>query len=286
MDVYDKLQPLTSEYFRQINFNEKIAKKYPNKFMTLIKYDIIKNCDFKHQVLENIDYKKKERFMRKQSQLNCFYLLYEPVLDGTYKDIKEEIINNEELLLDFLIQIIESINIYRKKGFIHTDVNMTNIMYKKYKSTNYNWYIIDYGNITNIKYPDSILDKERIDNDPDYKTYLVSDILSIIEKFCITSNIRNHKINYTLKNYYKIINLFDDDTNDKIIKYIPINEFSKNLILRYKIIIFKILYSKKYAEYYNIEYDNKKQLLKDKLLLCINHSNDDNYDNLLSLLKN
>jgi len=206
--------------------------------------------------------------------------VYEPILDGTYKDIKNEIINNEELLLDFLIQIIESINIYRKKGFIHTDVNMSNIMYKKYKS-NYIWYLIDYGNITNINYPDSLLDKERIENDSDYKKYLVSDIISIIERFCITSNIRDHKTKY-------INELFDDNdnVNDKIIKYIPINDFSKKLTLRYKTIIFKILYPKKYTEYYNIEYDNKKQLLKDKLSLCISHSNDDDYDNLLSLLKN
>jgi len=80
MDVYDKSLPLTSEYFRQIDFDKQIAKKYPNKFMTLIKYDIIDNCDFIHpkteEVLEKADIKRKERFIRKNSQPNCYYLLY------------------------------------------------------------------------------------------------------------------------------------------------------------------------------------------------------------------
>ena len=98
-----------------------------------------------------------------------YYLLYKPVLDGTFKSVQDDVKNNEELLLDFLIQIIESINIYRKLGFIHTDVNITNIMFKKMGDIRYQWYWIDYGNITNNKYPDSLLDIERKEEQPYYK---------------------------------------------------------------------------------------------------------------------
>lgn len=34
-------------------------------------------------------------------------------------------------------------------------------MYQKLND-GYKWYIIDYGNITNIDYPNSLLDEERI----------------------------------------------------------------------------------------------------------------------------
>ena len=51
-------------------------------------------------------------------------------------------------------------------------------------------------------------------------------------------------------------------------------------------LVYKILYPKEYSEYYKFEeYDNKEQVLKDVLLLCIKHSNDETYDNLLTSLK-
>jgi len=106
-------------------------------------HGIIKNCVFTHSktniILQKTDEKRKARFIRKNSQPNCYYLLYKPVLDGTFASIKDEVKNNEELLLDFLIQIIESINIYRKLGFIHTDVSISNIMFKK-NDIGYQWY--------------------------------------------------------------------------------------------------------------------------------------------------
>jgi len=46
----------------------------------------------------------------------------------------------------------------------------------------------------------------------------------------------------------------------------------------------KLLYPKEYSNYFGIEYNNKKQLLKEKILLCVKHSNDKTYDELLNLI--
>jgi predicted Ser/Thr protein kinase len=35
MDVYDENTPLQSEYYRQIDFNDNIAKYHPDKFLIL-----------------------------------------------------------------------------------------------------------------------------------------------------------------------------------------------------------------------------------------------------------
>jgi RIO-like serine/threonine protein kinase len=132
-------------------------------------YFIIKKQLFAMQSMEKANEIRKARFIRKNSQPHCYYLIYKPILDGTFEDINTEIRNDENKLLDFIIQIVNLINIFRKQGFIHTDINHTNFMYKKDRDEKYIWYIIDYGNITNIEYPDSLLDIERINRNPNYK---------------------------------------------------------------------------------------------------------------------
>ena len=80
MDKYDKKKPLTSEYYRQIKFNEDIAIHHPDRFMVLRSHGIIYNCDYKHprheEFMENMDEKRKRRYVRKNSQPNCYYLIY------------------------------------------------------------------------------------------------------------------------------------------------------------------------------------------------------------------
>jgi len=288
MDEYDEKQKFTSEYYRQIDFDNLVAKNNTDKFMVLEGHGIIENCVFSHSKTNEIINKaseiRKARFIRKNNQPNCYYLLYKPVLDGTFKSVKDEIKNNEELLLDFMIQIIESINIYRKLGFIHTDVNPTNIMFKKNKDTKYQWYWIDYGNITNNKYPDSLLDIERKKENPNYKTNMIIDLISIVRGFCMTinHNIANYNpINSQKKDFVNKIKENDKDKYTEITKYLPIEDDKTFFDL-----VFKILYPKEYAKHYNINYDidEKEQLLKDKILLCIKHSNDKTYDELIKNL--
>jgi len=287
MDKYNENNKFESEYYRQIDFNQLVARKYPNKFTVLEDHGIIENCVFTHsktdEVMKFNDEKRKARFIRKNSQSNCYYLLYKPVLDGTFKSVKDEVKNNEELLLDFLIQIIESINIYRKLGFIHTDVNITNIMFKKNGDVRYQWYWIDYGNITNNKYPDSLLDIERKEEQSYYKINMMNDLIGIVQKFCMTSSIANHRSTRIQQiEFIKTIEEKHKDKYDKIIKYLPITEFPTRSLF---VLIFKILFPQEYSNYYEIEYDNMEQIIKNKILLCIKHSNDETYDDLINLIK-
>lgn len=287
MDKYNENNKFESEYYRQIDFNQLVARKYPNKFIVLEDHGIIENCVFSHsktdEVMKSNNEKRKARFIRKNSQSNCYYLLYKPVLDGTFKSVQDEVKNNEELLLDFLIQIIESINIYRKLGFIHTDVNITNIMFKKMGDIRYQWYWIDYGNITNNKYPDSLLDIERKEEQPYYKINMMNDLIGIVQKFCMTSSIAKHRSTKIQQiEFIKTIGEKHKDKYDKIIKYLPITELPTRSLF---ILIFKILFPQEYSNYYEIEYDNMEQIIKNKILLCIKHSNDETYDDLINLIK-
>jgi len=287
MDKYNENNKFESEYYRQIDFNKLVARKYPNKFTVLEDHGIIENCVFSHsktdEVMKSNDEKRKARFIRKNSQSNCYYLLYKPVLDGTFKSVKDEVKNNEELLLDFLIQIIESINIYRKLGFIHTDVNITNIMFKKNGDVRYQWYWIDYGNITNNKYPDSLLDIERKEEQPYYKINMMNDLIGIVQNFCMTSSIVKHRPTRIQQiEFIKTIEEKHKDKYDKIIKYLPITELPTRSLF---VLIFKILFPQEYSNYYEIEYDNMEQIIKNKILLCIKHSNDETYDDLINLIK-
>lgn len=284
MDNYDEKNKFESEYYRQIDFDKLVAKKHPDKFMVLENHGIIENCVFIHsktdEIITKAGDKRKLRFIRKNANPNCYYLLYKPVLDGTFKSVKNLIKNDEELLLDFLIQIIKSINIYRKLGFIHTDVNVSNIMFKK-EDKKFQWYWIDYGNITNNKYPDSLLDIERKEDQPDYKTNMMVDLLRLVQRFCMSSNIAEHNTTgIQKKEFIKELKENHIDKYNKVVKYLPIIEHS--ILNHLFVLVFKILYPHEYSEYYKIEYDNKEQLLKNKILLCIKHLNDKSYDELIN----
>ena len=291
-NIYDHDKPnFESEYDRQIDFDNLVAKNHPDKFMVLEKHGIIKDCVFTHSKTDDVmmraKEKRKNRFIRKNNQPDCYYLLYKPVLDGTFKSVGKEIRTDERLLLDFMTQIISSMNIYRKLGFIHTDVGISNIMFKKINGE-YQWYWIDYGNITNNKYPDSHLDIERKEDVPFYKIDMMIDLISLIVNHCITVNLNIHnpkadeKIEF-MKHMYKN----NRDIHDEIFDHIPqIN--NPDLRQRHERGLFdlicKILYPDVYSIYYKIEYDNKEQILKDQILLCVRHSNDETYDDLLDRL--
>lgn len=294
LDEYDENNNLTSEYYRQVDFDERISSVNPDKFMILKNHGIVLNCDYEHpkrdEVIEKANYTRKQRFLRKNSQTKCYYLLYKPILDGTFNDVKNIIKQNELELCQFILQIVSSINIYRKEGFIHTDFSPDNIMYKL-NDNKYQWYIIDYGNITNNTYPDSLLDLERLEQNPYYKTLLVGDLLNLIEKFGLDDKINKIKSD---KNFNKKIK---KDVNFNHIKsYIPDSIYDMtdgdNYIQWYIKIITKILYPEKYIEYNSDEQNQIENLVimsdftKSFLLECISHSADDNYDELLEKLSN
>jgi hypothetical protein len=162
MDAYDKLKPLTSEYFRQLEF-DKLAKKHPDKFTTLVDHGMIQNCLYVHPNIEGLREKMKgerlDRLNRKNSQPDCYWLLCGPMLDGTLKDVMVDVFADSKKFANFMIQMLKIIDIIRKEGYSQNDFGPSNIMFKKVKS-GYQWYLIDYGNIHNVRFPESLLDKD------------------------------------------------------------------------------------------------------------------------------
>ena len=68
MDKYDKTKPLTSEYYRQIKFNEEIAIHHPDKFMVLRSHGVIYDCKYEHpkhkEFVKNMGKNRKRRYLR------------------------------------------------------------------------------------------------------------------------------------------------------------------------------------------------------------------------------
>ena len=228
MDNYDKSKLFTSIYYRQIDFNENIAINNPNKFLVLKSHGIIYNCEYKHpgwNRLNKMKKKQKKRFLEKNSQSNCYYLLYYPYLDGTFNTIKNIILSNSKLFIDFMYQIIDSINIMRKNGYSQNDISANNIMYKKINDLQYQWYIIDYGNLYNNKYPITKLDNFVKDDNANY----CQDLLMYINQLIFSHTNIINPYSDSVDNYIK-----NNKKYKKILKFIKkkkklYNNFKKNI---------------------------------------------------------
>jgi len=156
-NTFDKKQPLTSEYLRQVHFDTEIAQKHPDNFLTLLDHGIIKNCDFSHATKRDKDY-----HIYKNKQPNCYYLVMSPILDNSLGYLYEDIFKNMQLYKDMLYQILQALQILDNANYQHRDIGNQNMMYKKTKSK-YKWYLIDYGFIWHPSFPHNIGD-DYIDN--------------------------------------------------------------------------------------------------------------------------
>jgi len=288
MDEYDIDKPLQSEYYRQIKFNEDVAIHHPDKFMILKDHGIIENCTYRHPNYDKIMNEFKgislKIFLRKNSQPSCCWSLYSPYLEGSYGSVRTFIYEDPKLFLDFIYQIMVSINIMRKKGYAHGDFNVDNIMFKKNNNT-YQWYCIDYGNICNNTFPIS-----KMDEDNSGRPLYCMDIPMFINYTCIDSNLLFFAKDNGLDTNYLITDLINNAKNEfvysDIIKHIPQikNEKTYNIFFR---MVIMILYPQIYLkcigakkEIYS-KYENK-QLFPELLTYCLNHHNDATYDNILT----
>lgn len=293
MYKYNKDEPLTSEYYRQLKFNKDISIHHPNKFMVVKSHGIIIDCEYKHpnheKFIKNMKGDRLRRYLRKNSQPNCYFLLYAPYLEGSYGDVRLEIHKSRNKFLDFMYQIIESINIMRKKGYSQNDPNAGNIMYKK-KNDKCQWYFIDYGNMCNINFPKSELDKD-IGGRPLYCMDLLIFMRQCINperlEFAKKHELRKQLREFDMKIYFK--NLEKEEVYPEIIKHVPSvkNEKMKNSLVS---MITKILYPqidlkcKEVPEEIYKKYDSN-QLFPELLIYCFKHHNDKTYDGILNKIK-
>ena len=230
----------------------------------------------------------KERFNRKNSQPNCFFLLYYPVLDGSLTSIWEKIFKNKNLFLDFIIQTITSIDILRKKNYSQNDLNPNNLMFKK-KGKKYQWYIIDYGNVIHKDYPQSQLDKDTM-----YLELYGQDLLMFI-RGCVNFNL----FKFIKDNNLKVGPFRDSITNlqkektyyNKILKYIPKPVKKEKFFGVFTYLVAVILFPQIFLKCSGIpksvysKYKNKLPY-PEIFLYCLKHYNDQSYGKIIEKIKN
>ncbi len=158
IDLDNKFSPLTKE----LKFNIKVAKKYPNFFMRLLDYDIVKDCDYKWKATEKDNEINKEL----EKSPYCFRKIY-TLVDGVVCNIRNKI--SAKALKSLIIQFIYTIYIMYSiekiividiascdnVGFIKTNKKYIsiNVNNKTYQIPTYGYLIqiIDYGYISDIE---------------------------------------------------------------------------------------------------------------------------------------
>ena len=258
-----------SSYIRQLLFNDNLAKKYPDRFMTLISSSIINNC--KHKQKNNKE-KRINKFLEiKEKYDKCFILNYKPVLKYTLFDyFKTKNIKPNDKLKIFK-HLFQSIKIMHRYGFIHRDLHLKNIMCDK---DMLKWYIIDYGAIYNDSF-----DKNKNDNKWNLpKNNYEFENMTLIWLF-LDNPIWDfiQKENIVISKFKNIIKYIKNDERfENIQKYIPKNK--SNIINDCIILICATLYYDLYMEslnsnnndiinssffkkYYNLEQSNAQYFL-------------------------
>lgn len=297
MDKYNENNELTSEYYRQLKFNQDIAIHYSDKFLILKDHGIITDCSYKHPTYDRnmikyeqmINLKEKpnerlRRYYRKNSQSNCYWLAYTPYLDGSYGKIQDVIYSDSKLFLNFMYQMIQIINIMRKKGYAQNDPNPDNIMYKKINDNEYQWYIIDYGNMYNKYFPLS-----ELDIDIRGRNLYGLDLVMFVNR-CRSPNLNKFIENYNLELNNALFeeNIKSEPIYLKIKKILPL--FKRKAHADITTTICKILEPHIFFKCHGVakeiyeKYVNN-QLFPDILIYCLKHYNDETYDHILTMIK-
>jgi hypothetical protein len=215
-------------------------------------------------------------------------LLYAPYLEGHFYDINNEIFESDLLFIDFMYQIIDSINIMRKKGYDQNDLGMNNIMFKKNnESHSYQWYIIDYGNMCNKKFPVSQLDK-----DISSRPLCCMDLVSFVDKYScyfLMKYITKHKIKI-IPTHKFIENLQKEQEYDTIVSKVPESAKNKKFTNKFIELITKICYPKLFLKCIDAEvelYENYNVVNQyaDLFIYCLQHYDDESYDSILIRIK-
>lgn len=117
--------------WREIDFAEKFASKYPNQFIQLIDYDIIKDYNFKpirEFTMSKLSVKHKENLIKLDNSRYCIRKIYS-IVDGSLNSIIDKL--SVKKFYSMLIQIIYICHILHEAGYVHNDLHSGNIGYIK-----------------------------------------------------------------------------------------------------------------------------------------------------------
>jgi hypothetical protein len=257
------IKQTNNSHWREIFFANHLNKLYPDQFMKLYEYEIIKNCEHKQKYTIKREFIPKyfrDKFDKLAKSKYCIEKKYE-LIDGTIKDIFYKLNQNEKYSI--IAQLAGIIKILEKHKYLHGDFHSGNMGYiitkKKYvtilghKIPTYGYIVkaIDYGSILHQKFNMTKSEKKE------YKLRINTEFISIINTVMID---RTKFFDYIEKNKIKLDYKKD---KEKIL-----NSQLKDILSRYtsnKDIIFiladilykkdfqKIILGKKYKEYIEVE---------------------------------
>jgi serine/threonine protein kinase len=258
-------ESLEYDIWREIEFSNKMYKKYPNHFMKIYDNWIDKKCthkqDWKKQELklELFDKSAQNYYKKLFDSPYCSIKIYS-LIDLTLKDIYEKLTDKQ--YYDIFIQCLYVMYLCNKSGYlqrdwkmdniglIKTDDKYINIFDSKIKTHGYKVVLLDYGAVIHKKYILSSYEKNIFRNK-------MTDLFFMFDRYKYNM-IFNFK---EFENKYNV-DTFDSCTIDEDInKLLP--KFNKNndVLSQY---IYKIKY---YDKFENQLIGKEIEPIKPKLLL-------------------
>jgi hypothetical protein len=231
------LENTDNHFYRQIYFNNFINTINKNHFITLYKYKINK-CNFTQNLLDFT--KNNPNLLKRYNDLlkskYCIDIIMD-LKDGIIYDILSKLSSNQ--IYSLIIQCIYALHLMHSNGFYHTDINESNIMYKKttlktikifglkIPTFGYLYSIIDYEEVISTKF--KLSDNEILNMSS--RNYKYEDNMKILCR-CIFygSEDRLNIINKIISNDKT---LFNDDWFN--------NHFDNQSLLKYEHIKYYIL---------------------------------------------
>jgi len=237
---------LKSRDWREIEFSINFANKYPEQFIYLYKYDIIKNCKHiqQNEELNYIEHLKKlpleaqKYFIEKNKSNYCVRKIYS-LVDDNLHNIFDTLTKKQ--IYSMIAQISYILYLMKQNGYTHNDLHTQNIgvkkTSKKYLSIlgnkipiiEYQYKAIDFGMVLHKKYKLNKNEKELFEDNKKNEINRLLKKLVTIEK--------NDKIK-------KLINIEDNPMLlKKFIKsddYYLVKDYGINDIDRF--FIYQILY--------------------------------------------
>lgn len=237
-----KIQKYTdlSDYERQIMFN-KFAKKYKDRFMTLLTHGVIDNLHLQ----------------------DSYYLVYQPVLKDTFTSIRSKLTEKEQLQMFYTI--IELIDKMRKHGWVHRDIHGKNIMRLSDK-----WYIVDYGSVTMMKWSSDLSKKNSTD---EIKKYFVNDLYNFILKtFFFHPPIKRGS------NFESIVEKMKKTDKYKTVEKLLIHEQNKDDVIY---LLFGYIFPDEFIKLHNLTTKHFLPKFRKLLVYCLIHVFDESYRKIL-----
>jgi len=246
-----------SEYWRENDFAENLANKYPDQFMQLYDSKIEKNCTHTQNfsgfnfTMNNLPKAQQTYYKKLEKSPYCSVKLWS-LVDGDLKNLLSKNKFSPKEFYDIYIQIVYIVYLINKYGYFHNDFHPGNIGYVKtnkktidilgYKIPTHGYLIkaIDFGLVLHNKYPMSKSWREKYENDNDLFT--VINLLSINLENKNFIKINGKKV--TWEKWWNTDIKITKKEKNKLKKYLPNHKLNKDNTNFFYKKLFKLLYNK------------------------------------------